>query len=96
MFSLFNPQLRSCFEKIGVSTEKTTKANAALMYLIEFFPTMMIFVRKALLAEKEKGKVKSEEKFLDIFFCRKSNKKFWKYSRSRQFIREALDRKLEC
>lgn len=71
------------------------KANVSLIYLVELFPDMMIFVRKALLAEKEKGKVKWEEKFLE-YFCRKSNKKFWKYSKSRQFIRGALDGKLEC
>lgn len=38
------------------------------MYLVKFFPATMMHVRKAILAEKEKGEVKLEEKFLEFFF----------------------------
>lgn len=52
------------------------------MYLVKFFPAMMILVRKALFAEKAKGEVKQEEKFLDFFFAGKVIKKFGNIARA--------------
>ena len=48
MFFLFNPQERSWFGKVvGSKHSKTTRAIAAVKYLVKFFTTIMILIRRS-------------------------------------------------